>query len=308
MDTIKRELFFIKETLRYGYGWNGVFKYLINKFFKSRAIFSLKLPDYKPVKGVEMHMLCQKKDAIMLAWSLTSFIGQTGICPKVIVHEDGSFDESTASWLEHKFPELEVLFLTKADALINNAAGLSPRLLEYRNYGHKLIYKLVDIFLLSQSEKIMILDSDVLFFNCPEEILKFINGGADCDSLISRHDGAYDLMLSPDYSAKYDILKNEAGYMNSGIILYKKDKIERNKLLEYFENTLREPRDYFVEMAGWGSLIAQTKFKFLAKERYIIKGRTENNTVAKHFTNPRRHELYIYGIDIVKNKVENLEY
>ncbi len=300
---ILEELFFIKETLRYGYGPKGVLKYLINKFWKSKEIYNFKLPKYRAVENVEIHFLCQKKDALMLAWSLASFIIQTGICPKVIVHDDGSFDLDTASKLESKFPELKVLFLKKANQLINNITDLSPKLLKYRNHGHKLIYKLVDIFLLSQSDKVMVLDSDVLFFNRPEEILNFINGNADCDSLISRHDGTYDLMLSSDYSTKYDIFKNEAGYMNSGIILYKKDRIGDDKLLEYFENTLREPGNYFVEMAGWASLISQTKFKFLTRERYIVKGKPNQNTVAKHFTSPRRHEFYIYGIDMVKKEI-----
>mgnify|MGYP001561184148 FL=1 len=305
MNTLKEELFFIRETFRYGYGWRGVLRYFINKFWNSKLIYRLKLPEYKLVENVEIHMLCQKKDSDMLAWSLMSFINTSGVCPKVVVHDDGSFDQNATDKLEHKFPELKVLSLKKANELINNMTGLSPKLLEHREHGHKLIYKLVDIFLLSRSEKIMVLDSDILFFNRPEEILKFINEDADCDSLISRHDGTYNLMLPPDYLSKYGIFKNEADYMNSGIILYKKNKIGTDKLSEYFENTLRKPGDYFVEMAGWGCLIAQTNFKFLTKESYIVKGRPEINTVAKHFTGPRRHEFYIYGIGMVKSMIKN---
>jgi len=300
---IRKELFFIKETLRYGYGYKGVLRYLVNKFWNSKKIYNFKLPDCKQTDNFEIHFLCQKKDSDMLAWSLTSFIVASGICPKVIVHDDGSFDQKTRDKLEHKFPELTVLSLKKADELISNMAGLSPKLLEYRKHGHKLIYKLIDIFLLSRSDKVMVLDSDVLFFGCPGEILKFINEDAGYDSLISRHDGTYNLMLKPDYLSKYNILKNEANFMNSGIILYKKDKTRTGQLLEYFENTLRKPGDYFVEMTGWGSLIAQTKFDFLAKEGYIIKGKPESGTVAKHFTSPRRHEFYIYGIDMVKKRI-----
>lgn len=302
MKLIKEELFFIKETLRYGYKCKGVLRYLINRFWNSRLVYNLKLLDYKPVDGVEIHILCQKKDSDMLAWSLISFINVSGICPKIVVHEDGSFDQKTVNKLESKFPELEVLSLKKADELINGITGLSPKLLEHRKYGHKLIYKLVDIFLLSQSEKVMVLDSDVLFFNYPREILEFIEGKSGYDSLISDQDGIYDLKLSDDYSKKYNLLNNHVEWMNSGIILYDKKKIGLDKLLEYFENTLRKPGEYLVEMAGWGSLIAQTKFKFLTKEKYIAKGKSEPDTIAKHFTSPRRHELYIYGIDRVRKR------
>lgn len=305
MKAIREELFFIKETLRYGYGWKGVLKYLVNKFWVSKKIFNLKLPECKPIGGIEIHMLCQKKDSNMLAWSLVSFINKSGICPKVVVHDDGSFDQDTVDKLERKFPELTVLPLKKANKLINNMTGLSPKLLEYRNRGHKLIYKLTDIFILSQAEKIMVLDSDVLFFDYPQEILEFINGNSNYDSLISKHDGIYDLQLSDNYLKKYNILKNDADYMNSGIIMYNKGEIGLDKLLEYFENTQRKPGDYFVEMSGWGCLIAQTKFKFLPPEKYHIKSKPDHNTIAKHFTNPRRHEFYIYGIDMVRKAIES---
>lgn len=298
--TIKEELFFIKEVFRYGYGWRGVLRYLINKFWNSGKIYNLKLSEYKFIDSVEIHMLCQKKDSNILAWSLTSFIKTSGICPKIIVHDDGSFDQNTMEKLEKRFPELVVLPLKRADELIKNMTGLSPELLEYRERGHKLIYKLVDIFLLSQAEKVMVLDSDVLFFNYPQEIMEFIHGNSNYDSLISKHDGTYDLKMSDDYLKKYNILNNSANYMNSGIILYNKGKIELGKLLEYFENTKRRPEDYFVEMSGWACLIAQTKFNFLSPVQYHIKGKPNQNTIAKHFTSPRRHEFYIYGMDLVK--------
>ena len=303
MKVIKEELFFIKETIRYGYGWSGVLKYLINKFWNSGAIYNLKLPDYKLIDGVEIHMLCRKKDSDMLAWSLTSFINQSGICPKIVVHDDGSFDKNTVNKLESKFPELKVLSLEKADRLINNMTGLSSRLLEYRSNGHKLIHKLIDVFLLSQSEKVMVIDSDILFFSYPQEILEFICGNSDYDSLITKNSGSYDLELLESYFRKHDILRGSADYMNSGLILYKKNKIELDKLLEYFENTQRMPSDYLVEMSGWACLIAQTKFMFLPPDRYPIKGKLSQNVVMKHFTNPRRHEFYIYGIDMVREEI-----
>src|SRR3989344_2659179 len=129
MKAIKEELFFIKETLRYGYGWKGVLRYLVNRFWNSKLVYNQKLADHKLVDGVEIHVLCQKRDSDMLAWSLISFINTSGICPKIVVHEDGSFDQKTVNKLESKFPKLEVLSLKRADELINSITGLSPKLL-----------------------------------------------------------------------------------------------------------------------------------------------------------------------------------
>lgn len=300
---LKEELFFIKETVRYGYGIGGALKYLKNKFFYAGKIFDKKIPECHTVDDFEIHMLCRKKDAAMLAWSLMSFINQTGICPRVVVHEDGSFDKKTILKLEHKFPGLEVLRLEKASQMIDNIPGLSEKLLEHRKRGHKLIYKLVDILLLSHAKKVMVLDSDVLFFKKPSEILEFINGKSPYEALISCHDGTYDLMTSEEYSRKHELLRKKTDEMNSGIILFQKNKITTDMMLEYFENTLRKPRDYFVEMTGWASLISQTNFNFLPIEKYIVKGKPEVNTMAKHFTSPRRHEFYIYGIDMVRGEM-----
>lgn len=302
----KEELFFIKETLRYGYGWKGVFRYLINKFWNSKKIYDFKLTSYKPIDDVEIHMLCRKKDADMLAWSLISFISQSGVCPKIVVHDDGTFDPKTTDKLESKFPELTVLSFKKADELIKNMTGLSPKLLKHRECGHKLVRKLVDVFLLSQSEKVMVLDSDVLFFNHPEEILEFINKDTDHDSLVTENSSIYDLRLQESYLKKYNILERRGDYINSGLVIYKRSKIRLDNLLEYFENTQRPVGDYLIEMSGWASLVTQTRFKFLPLDRYPIKGKLNPNAVMKHFTNPRRHEFYIYGIDMVKKKTKAL--
>jgi hypothetical protein len=53
-------------------------------------------------------------------------------------------------------------------------------------------------------------------------------------------------------------------------------------------------------MSGWVSLIAQTNFLILPLDKYVIKGKPEGGIISKHFTGPRRHEMYAYGIDKVR--------
>lgn len=301
---IKRELFYIREIFRYKYSFISLINYLKNRFFGSFFLEDIKKFNCQMDNDFELHTLCQKRDTPMLTWSLSSFLHHSGLCPKIVVHDDGTLTGESAGFLKNKFSNLEVVFRAEADEIINNMPGLSEKLIEYRKLGHNLILKLVDIYLLSKSSVIMVLDSDVLFFNTPEEIINFIvNNENNYDSLISTHDGSYDLRVSDNYLASYDLVNKKASYMNSGIILFKKDKLTIDKLLEYFDNCLREPADYFVEMAGWGSIIAQTRYHLLPLDKYIIKGKTKTDTIAKHFTGPRRHEFYIYGIDMVKRGI-----
>ena len=82
-----------------------------------------------------------------------------------------------------------------------------------------------------------------------------------------------------------------------------KNKITADMLLEFFDNADGPINSYLIEMTGWAFLLNHTKFCFLPIERYHIKGGLMSETVAKHFTNPRRHEFYAYGIDEVRKRM-----
>lgn len=280
------------------------FSYLKNRFFGNWLIPSLEPLTAARRDDVEIRVLCQKKDLWMLVWSLRSFLFYSQIQPHIFVHDDGSLDQESAKLLEAKFPGLMVITQKMADEFIAAQSNISDQVRGFRNNGHKLIYKLVDIFLMSQAEKVIVLDSDILFFNKPTELIEFINKTRpDLDALISRHDGDYDLKLTKSYIEKYNLAAKGTSHMNSGLIIFKRAKLHTQNLNEYFENTLRATSDYFVEMTGWASLISQLSFKFLPPERYKIKGPPDENTVMKHFTSPRRYELYAYGIDMIRSAI-----
>ncbi|MBI2676568.1 MAG: hypothetical protein HYX21_01265 [Candidatus Yanofskybacteria bacterium] len=296
---LKKELFYIKETVRYGYGPASLLNYLKNKIF-ARQI-GKKIPKWKCEKqdDFEVHMLCQKSDVVTATWSLWSFLKNSQLCPKIVIHDDGSLDGESAAIFKSKFDNLEIVWKKDADELIDKM-NVNPIVKDYRKNGYPLILKLVDIFLLSRSEKIMVLDSDVLFFKKPEEIVRFVKGSCGRDALISQAGGGFAVRVNSSYLNKYNLTQKNIELMNSGIIVYKKFSISESKLSEYLENCELDMSDYFVEMTGWNCLIGQTNCEFLPLDRYIIKGRPDSNTVAKHFTSPRRHEMFAYGIDKVR--------
>jgi len=298
---LKNELFYLQRMIQFGYGPKGFLKYFKNKFRWPKLLE--KLPKYQcvPKNDFELHTLSQKQMLWGAIWGLISFMHFSGLSPKIIIHDDGSIDKETAELVESKFNNVKVLLKKEADKMIEKLDV--PQLIkDFRNNKNKLIFKLTDVFLLSNSDKVMFLDSDILFFDRLNEIIDFINDKNNLDAVISRSKATYPLSLDDDYLKKYNLIEKEANKMNSGIMAYKKDKMPLEKLVEYFKHTL-EPEGYFIEMAGWSSLIAQTNFAFLPAEKYIIKGSVASGVVAKHFTSPRRHELYAYGIDLVREKI-----
>lgn len=310
---LKLELFFLYKLInpRYTPVCRFNFRCYAN-YFKNRFLqnFIMKnVPEfYTPaVDNFELHTLCQKSDIWPLVWTLRSFMFQSGLYPHIIIHDDGSFDLADIKFLESKFDNLNVLRRSDADKMVFDKIAANEKALKYRKCGHPLILKLIDIFLLSKSEKILVLDSDILFFSRPVDIIEFVEGKKKENALISgiiNSTSPFEILVNDGYKEKYGLISKKTEFMNSGIILYNKDSIALDKLYEYFENCQRDFSDYFVEMTGWNCLVAQTNHSFLPPDRYIIKGAINDKTVAKHFTSGRRQELFACGIDAARNKID----
>lgn len=236
----------------------------------------------------------------MLIWALYSFLHHSKLAPTIVIHDDGSFDAVSKEALTKVFPHLVILSKQKADEMISLRMDIPQTIKDYRKIQNKLSLKLVDIYLLSNAENILVLDSDILFYDSPKEIIDFVKGGKNTEALISWSPLTYALSSSEEYNKKLNLIEKGILNMNSGIIIYRKSALPLNSFLDYFEN-LSNPNDYFSEMTGWNALIAQTRFTFLPKEKYIVKGDVARGVVTKHFTSPRRFEMFAYGIDLARS-------
>ena len=292
---IKTELFYTRKMLAQRRGPVQFFNYVKNKYFGLRMLKNMPKWDVKAVDDFEIHALSQKSMLWPLAWGLISFMYFSGLRPRIVVHGDGSIDENTARLFESKFSNVKVLRKEEADKLISKLDDVDERIKKYRNGKNKIILKFIDPFFLGKAKSIMIFDNDILFFRKPSEIIDFIKNDTSHVAMISKGRD-YPLSISDRYAEKYDLYRWDAHKMNSGLILMRKNMFDLDKFTEYFDNTL-EPEGYFIEMAGWSSLIVQNNFVFLPIDKYIIKGGIKESTVIKHFTSPRRHEMYAYGID-----------
>lgn len=297
---IKKELFFIGKLLANRYKLSNYFSYFKYRFLSSWILAKLPVCKCQQQDDFSVHILCQEEDTTMVEWSIRSFLKYSGLCPRIIVHDDGTMTEKSARLLESRFNNLKVITKLEAGSLLEQHPQFKGKIKDFSKNGHKVMIQLIDIFLLSNTDKIMLLDGDVLFFKKPEEVINFVKENSNCDALISRQYGAYDLKVDDYYLNKYKLTEKEAGFMNPGIILFNKSSISMERFIEFFEHTKRNPNDYFLPMSGWGCLISQLNYKFLPEDVYIMKGRPNDGTIMKHFTNPRRHEFYAYGIDLTR--------
>lgn len=302
---IKKELYYAKKIIKeLSFGQKMA-------YFKNRMLGLNLLAETPPfLKNgqpcYELHVLCQKSDVWMLVWSLKSLLFHSKLTPKIVIHNDGSLDQFACYHLKRILGNIRIVSRQEADAAVLPKIPKSSKLYKYRSEGHPLLLDLIDPIIYTESEKIMVLNSDVLFFKTPSEVDNFITNAKSPDALISRQPKPFVMAISPDYVHKHNLTQKDAGYINCGITIFNRNAISLEDSIEFFEHCLLPTKDYLVEAMGWIALVGKTNFKFLPDDTYHIKGRLNENTIAKHFTSGRRHELYGYGIAQIQTQMENI--
>lgn len=121
----------------------------------------------------EIHVLTSSKDHLMLLWALKSFYHVSGKRYPLVIHDDGSLGDAEAAVLMKHFPNARLIKKAEADAEIKKALVDYPKSLEFRFSNH-LAPKVFDFYHFASRERILLMDSDVLFFEKPEVLINRI--------------------------------------------------------------------------------------------------------------------------------------
>lgn len=300
IQTIKLEVFYWRQMLWAGYPPRYWWAYFKNRYGGRWLLQRAPVCHTDKCDDFELHVLAPKSGLWMLYWNLRSFLYFSGLAPRIIIHSDGSIDKITAKLFESKFTNLHVILRTAADRTIDAMPEVPAFIKRYRYGRNILILLFTDVYLLSKTEKVMLLDFDFLFFGRPKEIIDFMRGQSTHSVLSTRFSKGSELNIKEMYNQKYHLIEKGARELISGIIVYKKEALPVDRFIEYFENTT-DPENHFIEQAGWASLVCQADFAWLDERRYPVKG-LPPEAVCKHFTTPRRYELYAYGIDQLRKQ------
>jgi hypothetical protein len=200
-------------------------------------------------------MLLHRARFLEGVWAVYSFLYCAGQPFRVVIHSDGSLDANCAAILSSLFPGIHIIPREEADRIVTAALkghGLT-NCVEFRR-RHILALKLLDPFIMGSSPSYLVLDSDILTFSKPHELLD--PGPADAEGASHPHlyspdcwDGAYALSLEglraagvqPAYRLNSGILKiQRAGFSLERIeaAIPRLDLLGRDIALCYAEQTL----------------------------------------------------------------------
>ena len=121
----------------------------------------------------EIHVLTSNGDWLNLIWALKSFYRYSARCYALCIHDDGSLERDQRTALSVHFPGTRLIDKAEADARVLPLLSKYPRCAEFRRTNH-LSPKIFDFAAYARSDRILLLDSDVLFFSEPTELLRRI--------------------------------------------------------------------------------------------------------------------------------------
>jgi hypothetical protein len=279
--------------------------YCYGRFVLGPGILELPRPISNGIinNAYSIHILSGHRDLTMLLWSLASWYRAVGESGRVYIHDDGTFTGTDKQILGRLLPQATIVDCEEMGQKIVAALARSfPAAHHYRSLSfldRRYIFnlKLIDPFFAGGADVKLILDSDLLWFLKPEELLRSIS--SNHLPVFMGGLGEMDFVFSDGSS-----LPKEISGINSGIVSYRRDQFNLKDLDEFYSHVDSRANPHFVEQAGYAYVLTRrSQPNFLPANKYQIKGPANPQTVMKHYTNPRREQFWFEGVKILAAKL-----
>jgi hypothetical protein len=252
--------------------------------------------------GPEVHMMCGKAHVdmgIWASWSLLRFLPGSSL----YLHSDGSLNETDLESWRRVIPNLVLIVKEDSDLRVKQVFNSRfPLLLEWRS---RQFYstKFIDFHLHGSSDRIILLDSDVLCFDRPTELINGLDA-SEPPFLWHEDDGNYYIAPTPVLKQSTDIDVTER--VNSGFMLTKR---WQDNDLEFFEQVLQKLQNHSLSIFHYWAeqtLYAMSANRHcvaavLSKKYSVYFGKTRRNSIIRHYAGiaKLRPRYYTEGIPML---------
>lgn len=253
-----------------------------------------------PVNGLtdsscEIHALTCERDWIDLIWSLKSLFSVSDVRFRLCIHDDGSLRPEALDALRHHFPDARVIARSDADRMVGRMLKDHPRCQDLRR-SNNLSLKVFDFLAYLESDRLFLLDSDILFFRRPVVLLQRISDRAYASNSLNRDWGTGIGYTVDPHAVQASLTFPFQLHINSGLGLIHKASYD----LDDFERWLEIPgilgHPHRIEQTLVALASSQFGHEFLPAEYDVHTRSTRANEIVKHYTGPIRHLLYREGL------------
>lgn len=185
-----------------------------------------------------------------------SFEHHTGRKWNFHIHEDGTVDDDARRKIRNVLPDVRLINREESDARASDVFLAHPKCYAQRK-RHNLFLKFSDFAAFASGERFIVLDSDVVFFRRPGEIIEWVDSGKDTCRYNKDTREKYCLPRGPiEQSMQLEMWPR----FNSGLILLPRASMDwqlAERFIGQFETTVHHPQFfeqtlYALMGSAWG--------------------------------------------------------
>jgi hypothetical protein len=264
-------------------------------------------PNPVPDTLFSVHSLIRKKDLIMSIWSAKSLNLACNQALCWFFHDDGSLTEDDYKFLSYHFPGCTILKRSVTDEKLAPLRSQFPLTLSMRD-KYVMMLKLVDLAVFSEKQLILYVDSDILFFDKPVQIISQLSD-KKCSNFFNK-----DIQSSYLYTTVK--LKEYTGIqvpekINAGLSILHKDTIQLETIETLLQQIPLTPNLIFhrIEqtLITLLSSISHYGIAYLDMEYDVSLKKSINNAVCKHYVGAIRHQFELEGIQYLLHELSFIE-
>ena len=246
--------------------------------------------------GLEIHTLASRKtfDSALLAFASLEF--HSGKRWRFVLHDDGTLGEAECRQLQRIFADARLVRRAEADRQAHEALAGFPRCLAHRA-RHNLALKFFDTLLFARTSRWILLDSDVIFFREPVELVRWAEQE---EELCLYNEDTREKFCLPRRMIESRFACRMPPRFNSGLVLHPGPGLpfERAEaFLAEFEKEAHAPQ--FIEQTLWAISAGEARggARPLPRTYNVSWGYwREKGSIARHYVGEFKHDLlYIEG-------------
>lgn len=255
-----------------------------NKKFFNEALNTPPI-SVNPESSVEIHSLCGQRDLNMLLLCLKSFIRFYNQV-RLVVHDDGTLGPFGRELLQYHIPGIEI-FDIKAQ----------PD--EFDELAHEdfNVYKAKGVYNHSKGEKVIMMDSDMLFLRKPSEIIDWIHSDEKVRLYGEDHYEHHSKYIEIETLSDHKPL---APKVNAGLICLYPEDLEKDDFLSLIRHFVKLDSVFFAEQVAFCFILSRYPHQSLPSERYVPcyfpdpesgKEKINHETAHLHFMGDKGHKV-----------------
>lgn len=241
----------------------------------------------------EIHALTSSRDWLNLIWALKSFYHYSQRRYRLCIHDDGSLGAERIGTLAAHFPQARIVVRAQAEASLRLHLDAYPRCQELCA-ANRLALKVFGFACHLAAERMLVLDSDVLFFAQPVAMLSRIEDTGYRKNVVNRDAASM-------YTAATGVLRAQSGValidrFNSGLGLIHEGSIR----VEWVEEFLALPglrgHPWMIEQTLYALCSSRHGAELLPEEYDIRLAGAVGTSPCRHYVGPIRGLLYTEGL------------